>query len=245
MHLTQSTQRTPSHDGRLEARTARDPRFGKAMDPKDLMTRLRGALGAHDWAGQLEEPEAALARLAITLEARSEYTTGRSERIAELARRLAAAWGLSREDQRNLWRAGLLHDVGKLGLPGDCSAKSGPLSPDDRLLVERHPEIGYEICRSLPSLQTVLPLIRGHHERLDGSGYPDGLRGESLTPALHCLIVADYYDALTHARPYRRALSQEEAFDMLREEVGLGRLLEDSVELLSHVVREAPVVHFS
>jgi putative two-component system response regulator len=224
---------------RREAPLGGDDLSAAPIDGEALMTRMRASLRERRFVDELEPPEAVLASLSTALEAKDEQTRGHSERVAFLARRLGSVWGLPAHEQRNLWRAGLLHDVGKIVIPAEYLRKPYPLLPEELRVIQRHAEISHEICKPLPSLQPVLGLVRGHHERLDGSGYPDGLCGDEVTPALHCLIVAEAYSALVTARPHRRALTPEEAIALLREEVRLGRLLDDVVELLARL-EQAP-----
>src|SRR5262249_38252958 len=151
------------------------------------------------------------------------YTKEHSKRVANYAEALGGAVGLSREERRNLKRAGLLHDIGKIGIPGDYLRKRGPLSPQEYEEVRKHPGIGFEICKPLRTMAPLVHLIRGHHERLDGLGYPDGLAGEAIPLAMRCLTMSDIYDALTTERAYRDAMTHDQAFKVMREEASAGR----------------------
>ena len=210
-----------------------DDFLAKPIDSDELMTRTRAILRAKTWVDQLEQPEAVLVSLSTALDAKDVFTRGHSERVAELVRRLAALVGLPVAAQRDVWRAGLVHDIGKIGVPDELLRRPGALTAEETSLLRRHAEIGYDICKPLTSIQPLLGLIRGHHERLDGSGYPDRLCGDQISPALHCLIVADYFDALTSSRPYRPPLSNDQALGVLHLEVTLGRLAADTVEALA------------
>ena len=121
-----------------------------------------------------------------------------------------------------LRRGGYLHDLGKVAVPDAILLKNGPLTPEERAVIQRHPAVGEEICRPLRSFQEVLPIIRHHHERWDGSGYPDGLRGEAIPALARILQVVDVFDALITDRPYRRALPRAEALETLEAEVRKG-----------------------
>lgn len=213
--------------------TGCDGFLAKPVDAGLLSATVRTALDGRSWSAGLDQTEVVLLGLSKALDARDESTRGHCQRVAELARRLAAAAGLPVEQQHDVWRAGLLLDVGKVGVPDELLRRPGALTREETQLLRRHAEVSYELCKPLASLQPLLSLIRGHHERMDGSGYPDGLRGDEVTLPLHCLIVADYFDALVTLRSYRPALTTEQALGVLRMEAGLGRLRNEMVELLA------------
>jgi putative two-component system response regulator len=121
-----------------------------------------------------------------------------------------------------LRRGGLVHDIGKLAVPEHILLKPGPLTPEERKIMEQHTIAGERICAPLRSFRNVLPIIRHHHEKWDGSGYPDGLKGDQIPLTARILQITDIYDALTTDRPYRKALSQEKAFAIMRDEVKRG-----------------------
>ncbi len=194
----------------------------KPVDSEQLMARTRSLLRAKALIDDLEQAENVLVSLATALDAKDNYTRGHSERVAEYAEGLGGALGLDRTERRNLRRAGLLHDIGKIGTRLDYLQKPGPLTSSEYEEVKKHPVIGYEICRPLRTMAPLLALIRGHHERLDGRGYPDGLKGDAIPVPLRCISVADVYDALTSDRSYRKALSTEEALRLMRQESSVG-----------------------
>jgi putative two-component system response regulator len=194
----------------------------KPVDAEQLIARTRSLLRAKALLDDLEQAENVLVSLANALDAKDNYTRGHSERVAEYAEALGGALGLDRGERRNLRRAGLLHDIGKIGTRLDYLQKPGPLTTSEYEEVKKHPVIGFEICGPLRTMAPLLPLIRGHHERLDGRGYPDGLEGDQVPVPLRCLTVADVYDALTSDRSYRKALSLEEAFRLMRQEASVG-----------------------
>jgi putative nucleotidyltransferase with HDIG domain len=163
---------------------------------------------------------ATLEAFARAIDARDRYTAGHSERVAAYAGALARARGLSLAEQEILRRACMLHDIGKVGVPDHILRKPGPLDPHERVLMEAHVTIGYEMLVPLPLLEDSLPAIRSHHERWDGTGYPDRLAGEAIPPHARLMSVADAYDAMTSERPYRAALPGEEAADRLRADAG-------------------------
>jgi putative two-component system response regulator len=194
----------------------------KPVDSEQLMARTRSLLRAKALIDDLEQAENVLVSLATALDAKDNYTSGHSVRVADYAEALGGALGLDRAERRSLRRAGLLHDIGKIGTRLDYLQKPGPLTTAEYEEVKKHPVIGYEICRPLRTMAPLVALIRGHHERLDGRGYPDGIKGDAIPLPLRCLTVADIYDALTSDRSYRKALSTEEAFRLMRQEASVG-----------------------
>jgi putative nucleotidyltransferase with HDIG domain len=158
--------------------------------------------------------------LANALEAKDPYTRGHSERVGASSAALARALGLGHAEVETAAQAGLLHDIGKIGVPEAVLGKQGALTDDEWALMRRHPVIGAQIVAPFDFLATAAPLIRHHHERADGSGYPDGLRGEAIPSGACIIAVADVYDALTSDRPYRAALSPQRALEYLSAEAG-------------------------
>src|ERR1700741_368993 len=142
--------------------------------------------------------------LANALEAKDEYTRGHSERVAELAQRLARAAGLGSPEAKTIAEAGLLHDLGKIGVPEHILRKQGPLTDEEWTVMRRHPLTGAQIVAPLEFFADAALIVRHHHERHDGSGYPDGLKGDDIPVGARIVAIADVYDALTSERPYRR-----------------------------------------
>src|SRR5581483_2079527 len=179
--------------------------------------------------------------LANALEAKDPCTRGHSERVGASSRELACALGLGSEAAETIAQAGLLHDIGKIGVPEPVLRKDGPLTPEEWALMRRHPLIGAQIIAPFDFLADGALVVRHHHERWDGSGYPDGLAGEAIPLGARIVAVADVYDALTSERPYRSALPADRAVAYLRAEAGrtldrtvvtaFVRLLERRVEL--------------
>ncbi|MBI2303471.1 MAG: HD domain-containing protein [Chloroflexi bacterium] len=158
--------------------------------------------------------------LVLALESRNPYTKQHSERVARLAQRIGMALGLAPEDSRNLEIAGLVHDIGKIGIPDNVLLKRGPLEHQERAEVELHAIRGVEMLRFLGFLAEVIPLVEHHHERYDGTGYPHGLKGAAIPLGARILAVADAYDAMTSERPGQPALSSKEAMERLKEGAG-------------------------
>ncbi|MCX2726793.1 HD-GYP domain-containing protein [Thermomicrobium sp. 4228-Ro] len=178
-----------------------------------------------------------VAALAAAVEAEDSYTKEHSVRVARLAASIAQELGLPPERERILYQAGILHDIGKIGIPDAILQKPGRLTAEEFALVREHPVRSWEIARQIRSFAPMLPAIRWHHERLDGSGHPDGLRGEEIPLDARILAVADVFDALTSVRPYRAALSVEEALALLRQEAGT-RLDVECVAALERLVEQ-------
>jgi putative nucleotidyltransferase with HDIG domain len=193
-------------------------------------------------------PEALKALVAAT-EAKDAYTRGHSRRVTELSVKLGQRLGLPADALRKLAWGAELHDIGKIGIPDAVLNKEGRLTPDERDLVEQHPVIGWEIARQTRSLQDLLDIIRSHHERIDGSGYPDGLAGEDIPMAARIVAVADVWDAVTSTRSYRSAWPVDRALEIMREGRGTQfdarcldeflRLLEDEGVPRAHVAHRA------
>src|ERR1019366_5321397 len=129
---------------------------------------------------------------------------------------------LPEEQCEALRQGGIIHDIGKVAVPDHILLKPGPLTPEERKIMEQHTVVGERICSPLKSFRLVLPIIRHHHEKLDGSGYPDGFKGEGIPLTARILQTVDIYDALTTDRPYRKALTPQEGFAQMREEVKRG-----------------------
>jgi putative two-component system response regulator len=184
------------------------------------MTRIQSLLELKTYID--EQAEAVILSLARTIEARDSYTRGHCERLASLAVQLGRKIGLSRDQIEALRIAGIVHDVGKVVVPDSVLLKPGPLTPQEAEIIRRHPTEGERICSPLQSLRPVLPIIRHHHERMDGSGYPDGLRGDAIPLSARVLQIVDIFDALTTDRPYRKAYDGERALATLYSEAERG-----------------------
>lgn len=173
-------------------------------------------------APPFSETEAVLQSIARMVEQRDHHTAGHCERLAFSAVAMGVAMRLDSASLLSLYVGGYVHDVGKVGVPDAVLFKPGRLTAEEWEIMRTHPVRGEEICRPLKSLRTVLPLIRHHHERWDGSGYPDGLCGTEIPFLARVLQVVDIYDALTHPRPYKHAYSSAHALDILQQETDRG-----------------------
>jgi cyclic di-GMP phosphodiesterase len=165
-----------------------------------------------------EQAKSVVLSLARSIEAKHSLTDGHSDRLAEYAAKLGESLGLTEEDLEELRLGSLLHDIGKLAVPDSILLKPARLSPQETDVMRQHPVTGEQICAPLKSLRPILPIIRHHHERMNGSGYPDGLYGEEIPLKARILQIADVYDALINERPYREALSCDKALEILRQE---------------------------
>ena len=190
----------------------------------ELVTRIHSLLRIKEYHADLEQTQNVICALALALEAKDRYTRGHSQRVGDLARTFAIHLGLAGDLAERIRIAGLLHDIGKIAVPEKLLNKKGPLTRDEFLRVIDHPVIGEEMVRPLTTLTSVLQLIRHHHERFDGRGYPDGLRGESIPYEVRLLSIVDAYDALTSHRAYRPApLTHDAAIETLRREATGGK----------------------
>jgi putative two-component system response regulator len=185
----------------------------------------------------LDSAESVIMSLALTIEARDAYTDGHCQRLAAYARALGEALTLPEDDLAALRRGGFLHDIGKVGIPDAVLLKPGKLSPAEYDTIKQHPVIGDRLCGGLRSLTRVRPIVRHHHERFDGSGYPDGLRGNHIPPLAQIMSVVDIFDAATTTRAYKAAVSVDKACRELSDEVARGWRRADIVDAFIALVR--------
>jgi putative two-component system response regulator len=194
----------------------------RPVDSTQLIARVRSLLKLKQRTDELERAEAVLFSLARSIEGKDPYTHGHCERLAEYSASLGEHLGLAEDQITALRRAGVVHDIGKIAIPDSILLKPASLSPEEWKLVQQHPVVGERICSPLKSFRGVLPIIRQHHEKYDGSGYPDGLRGDAINLAARVLQIVDVYDALTTVRPYKPAFSITEALQTMKQEVARG-----------------------
>lgn len=230
------TALTASHERIKGIEVGADDFLSKPYNRLELLTRVRSLLKLKRHTDELENAETVLCSLALSVEAKDPYTNNHCERLARDSVGLGQMLGLASEQLKALHRAGSLHDLGKIGVPDSILLKPGPLSDVERAVIQEHPAIGERICAPLRSLRLVLPIIRHHHERWDGSGYPDGLAGEAIPITARTLQSVDIYDALTTERPYKPAYSRQQAFAIMREETARGWWDPKTVEALITMV---------
>jgi putative two-component system response regulator len=199
-----------------------DDFLSKPVNREELRARVRSLLRLKQFTDDLENAETVLFSLALSIEAKDPYTEGHCDRLSKYSVALAERLNLPEELRIALRRAGTVHDIGKVAVPEHILLKPGPLTPEEWKIMRQHPVVGERICSPLKSFRHVLPVIRYHHEKLDGSGYPDGLKREDIPLTARILQTVDIYDALTTCRPYRKALSSKETFTIMRKEAGLG-----------------------
>lgn len=199
-----------------------DDFLSKPFRKEELLARVRSLLRVKSYTDELENAETVLCSLARSIEAKDAYTEGHCDRLSRSSVALAERVGLSEELCVALRRAGIVHDIGKVVVPESILSKPRPLTAEERRIMELHPVVGERICSPLRSFRHVLPIIRHHHEHWDGTGYPDGLRGEQVPLTARILQTVDVFDALTTERPYRRALSSSEALRIMEEETRRG-----------------------
>ena len=199
-----------------------DEYLTKPLHPSVLRARVRGLLRHKSAIDSLDEAETILFALAQAVEARDSYTAEHCQRLATYSVALGVALGLSRPELVALYRGGFLHDIGKVSIPDSILRGNQQLSDAEWTIMKQHTIRGEEICRPMKSLAQVLPIIRSHHERWDGSGYPDGLSGENIPLLARILQIIDIFDALITERTYKRAFSVEEATRVLEDEVVRG-----------------------
>jgi cyclic di-GMP phosphodiesterase len=228
------------HDRIKGIEAGADEFLSKPVHPLELRARVGSLTRMKHLLDALDSAEAAFMTLALTIEARDPTTNGHCERLARHAVALGRALGLGDDDLQALNRGGFLHDVGKVGVPDAVLLKQGALTIEEFELMKRHPDIGDSLCAPLQSLRAVRPIVRFHHERLDGSGYPLGLRGDEVPLLAQIVGIADVYDALTSHRPYRRALSHEEAARHLLEDARTGKFLRAHVETFLNIIGVRP-----
>ena len=199
-----------------------DDFFAKPCDVVELRTRVVALLRVKILLDQLEQAGNVITALGLTIEARDPYTAGHCERLAILATVLGQALGVDALTIQSLRLGGFLHDLGKIEVPDRVLLKPGPLDAQERLMIERHPVVGADLVKGLKTLGAVVPIIRHHHERWDGSGYPDRLGGEAIPFGARIMAIVDVYDALITVRPYKPAFSHEDALSILRKETDRG-----------------------
>ena len=225
-------------DGRSHAKAWADDFLFLPVNRTELVARVASLLRLNLYFKDLEEHHSVILSLASALEAKDPYTRGHSERVGSLAARLGRVLGMSDEECLVLRTAGQLHDIGKIGTPETLLHKQGRLDAEEYTTIMQHPLVGERICQPLATMHAVLPLVRHHHERMDGSGYPDGLRGDELALGARILGLADAFDALTSSRSYRADFTPEEALELLARETREGRWDPRVFTALEDLVRE-------
>ncbi len=194
----------------------------KPVDTQELLARVASLVRFKRYTDDLDSAAAIITTLAVMIENRDGRSEGHCHRIANHAAAIGRALGLGVADLQALYRGGFLHDIGMLAISPVLLLRAGPLQPEEFAIVKTHTTIGDDLCRNLHTLQPVRPIVRHHHERLDGTGYPDGLQGADVPLLAQIVGVVDMYDAVTSSRPYQPQRTRDEALALLLEEVARG-----------------------
>ena len=218
-----------------------DDFLNKPVKKEELLARVRSLVRLKRFTDELENAETVLCTLARSIEAKDPYTEGHCDRLSRYTVSLGETLGLSSEQLVALRRGGIVHDIGKVAVPEFVLLKPGPLDAAEREIMEQHTIAGERICAPLKSFRNVLPIIRSHHEKQDGTGYPDHLKGREIPLTARILQTVDIYDSLTTDRPYRKALSQETAIELMWEETRRGWWDADLVGALQELLQESPL----
>jgi len=219
-----------------------DDFLNKPVLAEELIARVSSLLRVKEFTDELETVDSVLCTLGLIVEGRDPYTEGHCERLASYCVDLGRHLALDNDSIIALRRGGFLHDLGKIAVPDEILKKGSDLSAAEWEIMKRHPVAGENICKPLKSLRLVLPIIRHHHEHVDGSGYPDGLKAGEIPLLPLVLQVVDVYDALRTARPYKPAMGHEQSLQTMREKVRQGLLDGELVnEFFSMLVQQRKV----
>ncbi len=219
-----------------------DEFLSKPVQPAELLAKIKSLLRVKSLIDALEDAEVVLFTLARTIEAKDKYTLGHADRVGRYAVLLGRAMGYGPEKLELLRKGGILHDIGKLGVPDNILQKEGPLDVHEWETMRRHPVMGCEICQRLKGMKEILPIIRHHHERLNGTGYPDGLKAQQIPDVVRVVNIVDIYDALTSRRSYKEAFPAAKALRIMTEEVEKGWWDGDILKVWEELVTKGKTV---
>lgn len=211
----------------------------KPFHREEMIARIRSLLRMKEYMDDLEEAESVVCMLALSIEAKDPYTEGHCQRLANYGLAIGKRIGASPAELTALRRGGILHDIGKVAVPEQILCKTGPLTSEERSAINKHPLVGEQICTPLRSFESVLPIIRSHHEKLNGSGYPDGLKNGRIPLLAKVLTVVDVYDALTTERSYHQAVPRDAALETMWNGVKQAWWDGDLVRELEKVVNQS------
>jgi len=208
----------------------------KPYHPAELIARVNAAAKLKRLTDELDDMESMLFSLARMIEAKDEHTGDHCERLSTTSQKFGQLLGLDENELKALKKGGVLHDIGKLGIPDAILMKPAALTSEEFEVMKKHPLIGHQLCGGLKSMKTTAPIILHHHERWDGSGYPHGLKGDEIPYIAQVFQLIDIYDALTYERPYKPAFSVDNALKIIQEETDRGwrnpELVEKFVEFI-------------
>ena len=197
-----------------------DDFIAKPVDRFELVARVRSLLRVKSLYDRLDDAQRVMLALARAVEAKDSHTESHTERVGQAARALGEAAGVAGEQLEDLFLGGIVHDIGKIGVPDAVLAKPGPLTDDEIQVMRQHVVLGEQIVRPLRSAAGLIPIVRNHHERWDGDGYPDRLKGDQIPLAARIVAICDAFDAMVNARPYRPAMGEEHALQALEQGAG-------------------------
>ncbi len=171
------------------------------------------------------------------IELKDPYTLGHADRVGQYAKELGFAMNLSQHELTTLHKGAFLHDIGKIAIPDNILTKPGKYDADEFNIMKQHPVLGCHICEKIPAVNDALPLIRHHHEKLDGSGYPDGLSGDKISSLVRAISIVDIYDALRSKRSYKEAFNIDQTFNIMWQEANKGWWDKDILKIWETLVR--------
>jgi putative two-component system response regulator len=218
--ITMLTGRDDHESHRRGIEAGADDFLAKPFEQSILRARIRSQLRLKRLTDQLEHTENVIFTLALVVEEKDEYTEGHLRRLQGYSGQLAGACGLDDTQVQAVCYGGILHDIGKIGVSEAILRKPGPLTVEEMQQMRQHPVIGARLIRQMRFAREVAPIVRGHHEWWNGAGYPDGLRGEEIPIGARIITIVDAYDAMTTDRPYRAALTDEQAIQRLQQGSG-------------------------
>ena len=222
-HLTpvvMVTSLTATQDRVTALKAGADDFLSKPIERIELVARVQSLLRLKSTYDRLEDTQQVILSLSLTIEAKDRYTEAHATRVATTARALAEAAGLKAGQLDDIYFGAMIHDIGKVGIPDAILLKPGFLTPEETLIMRRHPVTGADIVRPLRAAPALTEIIRHHHEHIDGSGYPDQLWGAEIPLSARIVAICDAFDALSSDRPYRSGRSGEEALRILRDGAG-------------------------
>lgn len=207
----------------------------------ELQARIKSLLKLKHYTDDLESAQEVIFSLALAVEAKDPYTRGHCRRISKYSTEIGRRLILDEDFLQAIERGGFLHDIGKIGIPDNILHKNGSLNDEEKAIIQAHPIQGEEICKPLRTLSSCLPIIRHHHERMDGGGYPDGLYGENIPLEARIVAVADFFDAMTTDRPYRKGSSPYAVIPMLAKAGESGHLDPGITAIMAQIIRESSI----